>query len=148
MVVVLCFCLTLLASPFKSNSRLEAENAALRHQLIVLQRKVRGRVHLTNSDRLFFVQLYRWFPSVLKAMTIIQPETLVRWHRAGFRCYWRWKSRPQGGRPQIDTELRVLIRRVSVENPLWGAPRTQLAFLSSALKPRRGRRATLHETAT
>src|SRR5258705_3000462 len=51
------------------------------------------------------------------------PETLVHWHRAGFRCYWRWKSRPLGGRPQIDTELRVLIRRISVENPLWGAPR-------------------------
>jgi hypothetical protein len=87
MVALLCFFLTLLASPFKSNSRLEAENAALRHQLIVLQRKVRGRVHFTNSDRLFFVQLYRWFPSVLKAMTIIRPDTLVRWHRAGFRCY-------------------------------------------------------------
>ncbi len=70
MVALLCFFLALLASPFKSKSRLEAENAALRHQLIVLQRKVRGRVHFTNSDRLFFVQLYRWFPSVLKAMTI------------------------------------------------------------------------------
>src|SRR5216683_2361393 len=84
MVVVLCFFLALLTSPFKSKSRLEAENAALRHQLIVLQRKVRGRVHLTNSDRLFFIQLYRWFPSVLKAVTIIRPETIVRWHRAGF----------------------------------------------------------------
>jgi transposase InsO family protein len=61
--------------------------------------------------------------SILKVLAIIQPETLVRWHRAGFRCYWRWKSRPLGGRPQIDTELRVLIRRMSVENPLWGAPR-------------------------
>src|SRR6266446_5897868 len=70
MVALLCFFLALLASPFKSKSRLEAENAALRNQLIVLQRKVRGRVHFTNSDRLFFVQLYRWFPSVLKAMTI------------------------------------------------------------------------------
>src|SRR6201994_603321 len=59
----------------------------------------------------------------LKVLTIIRPETLVRWHRAGFRCYWHWKSRPQGGRPQIDTELRVLIRRMSMENPLWGAPR-------------------------
>src|SRR5258705_146236 len=67
--------------------------------------------------------LYRWFPSVLKAITIIRPETLVRWHRAGFRRYWRWKSRPLGGRPQIDAELRVLIRRMSVDNPLWGAPR-------------------------
>ena len=63
----------------------------LRQQLIVLQRRECGRVHFTNSDRLFFVQLYRWFPSVLKAMTIIRPETLVRWHRAGFRRYWRLK---------------------------------------------------------
>jgi hypothetical protein len=85
MVALLCFFLTLLASPLKSSSRLEAENAALRHQLIVLQRKVRGRVHFTNSDRLFFIQLYRWFPSILKTITIIRPETLVRWHRAGFR---------------------------------------------------------------
>jgi transposase InsO family protein len=113
----------LLASPFKSNSRLEAENAALRHQLIVLQRKVRGRVQFTHNDRLFFVQLYRWFPSILKAMTIIRPETLVRWHRAGFRRYWRWKSRNLGGRPRIDAGLRALIRRMSVENLLWGAPR-------------------------
>jgi transposase InsO family protein len=84
---------------------------------------VRGRVRLTNGDRLFFIQLYRWFPSVLKAITIVRPETLVRWHRAGFRRYWRWKSRSLGGRPQIDADLRALIRRVSVDNPLWGAPR-------------------------
>jgi hypothetical protein len=74
MIALLCFFLTLFASPFKSRSRLEAENAALRHQLIVLQRKVRRRVHLTNGDRLFLVQLYRWFPSVLKAITIIRPR--------------------------------------------------------------------------
>jgi len=107
----------------KSKSRLEAENAALRYQLIVLRRKVGGRVRLTNGDRLFFVQLYRWFPSVLKVITVIRPETLVRWHRAGFRRYWCWKSRPFGGRPQISAELRALIRRMSIENPLWGAPR-------------------------
>ena len=82
MIALLCFFLTLFASPFKSKSRLAAGNAALRHQLTILQRKVRGRVRLTNSDRLFLVQLYRWFPSVLKAITIIRPETLVRWHRA------------------------------------------------------------------
>ena len=105
MVALLCFLFALLASPFKSKSRLEAENAALRHQLAVLRRKVRGRLDFTNSDRLFFVQLYRWFPSILKAITIIRPETLVRWHRAGFRRYWRWKSRSSGGRPQIDAEL-------------------------------------------
>jgi hypothetical protein len=123
MIALLCFLLTLFASPFKSKSRLEAENAALRHQLIVLRRKTRGRVHLTNGDRLFLIQLYRWFPSVLKAVTIVRPETLVRWHRAGFRRYWRWKSRSLGGRPQIDAALRALIRRISAENPLWGAPR-------------------------
>jgi hypothetical protein len=119
MIGLLCFFLTLFVSLFKSKSRLEAENAALRHQLIVLQRKVRGRIQLTNGDRLFFVQLYRWFPSVLKAITIIRPETVVRWHRAGFRRYWRWKSRSLGGRPQIDAELRALIRQMSADNPLW-----------------------------
>src|SRR5215813_10903638 len=123
MIGLLCFVLAVLASPFKSKMRLQAQNAVLRQQLNVLRRRLHGRVRLTNHDRLFFVQLYRWFPSILQVLTIIRPETLVRWHRAGFRCYWRWKSRPQGGRPQIDTELRLLIRRMSVENPLWGAPR-------------------------
>ena len=122
MIGLFCFVLAVLASPFKSKLRLEAENAVLRHQLIIVRRRLHGRVRLTNHDRLFFIEVYRWFPSILKVLTIIRPETLVGWHRAGFRSYWRWKSRPQGGRPQIDTELRVLIRRMSVENPLWGAP--------------------------
>jgi transposase InsO family protein len=123
MFALFCFVLAILASPFKSKSRLEAENAALRHQLIVLRRKVQGRIRLRNNDRWFLIQLYRWFPSILQVVTIVQPETIVRWHRAGFRCYWRWKSRPQGGRPQIETDLRALIRQMSIENPLWGAPR-------------------------
>jgi hypothetical protein len=123
MIALFCLLLTLFASPLKSKSRLEAENAALRHQLIILRRVVRGRVRFTNGDRLFLILMYRWFPSILKAITIIRPETLVRWHRAGFRRYWRWKSCSLGGRPQIDADLRTLIRRVSVENPLWGAPR-------------------------
>src|SRR5476649_1139614 len=123
MIGLLCFVLAVLASPFKSKMRLEAENAVLRHQLIVLRRKLRGRVQLANSDRWFFVQLYRWFPSILQVLTIIRPETLIRWHRSGFRCYWRWKSRSLGGRPQIEAGLRALIRRMSIENPLWGAPR-------------------------
>jgi hypothetical protein len=122
MIALFCLFLALFASPFKSKSRLEAENAALRHQLVILRRKMRGRVRLTNGDRWFFIQLYRWFPSVLKAITIVRPETLVRWHRAGFRRYWRWKSRFLGGRPQIDADLRALIRRMSADNPLWGAP--------------------------
>src|SRR5260370_16167595 len=119
MIRLLCLMRGGLASLFGSELRLEAENAVLRHQLIVWRRRLHGRVRLTSHDRWFFIQLYRWFPSIMKVLTIIQPETLVRWHRAGFRCYWRWRSRPQGGRPQIDTELRVLIRRMSVENPLW-----------------------------
>src|SRR5664279_4654287 len=123
MYALLCFILAVMALPFKSKSRLEAENAALRHQLIVLRRKVHGRVRLTNSDRWFFTQLYRRFPSILTVLTIIRPETLVRWHRAGFRRYWQWKSRPLGGQPHIENDLRALIRRMSTDNPLWAAPR-------------------------
>ena len=123
MVALLWLLLMLLALPFKSMGRLEAENMALRHQLAILRRKVPGRVQPTNGDRWFLIQLYRWFPSVLNAIKIIRPETLVRWHRAGFRRYWRWKSGSSGGRPPIDSELRALIRRMSVDNPLWSAPR-------------------------
>jgi hypothetical protein len=115
--------LAVLTSPLKSRLRLEAENAALRHQLMVLRRRLQGRIRITNHDRWFFIQVYRWFPSILSVLTIVRPETLVRWHRVGFCCYSRWKSRSSGGRPQIDTELRVLIRRIIIENPLWGAPR-------------------------
>lgn len=123
MTGLFCFALAVLESPFKSKLRLEAENAVLRHQLIVLRHRLHGRVRLTNQDRCFLIRLYRWFPSILQVLTIIRPETLLRWHRAGFRCYWRWKSRRRGGRPQIKAELRALIRRMSIENPLWGAPR-------------------------
>src|SRR3954452_2387197 len=125
MIALLIFLLRLMTVPFKSTGRLEAENAALRQQLAVLHRQLRGRVQFTNGDRLFFIQLYRWFPSVLKVMTIVRPETLVRWHRAGFRRYWRWKSSSVGGRPQINAELRALIRQMSSENVHWGAPRIQ-----------------------
>jgi hypothetical protein len=123
MIGLLCFALAVLVAPFKSEVRLEAENAVLRDQLLVLKRRLNGRIRLTNHDRWFLIQLFRWFPSILQVLAIIRPEALVRWHGAGFRCYWRCTSRPQGGRPQIDTELRGLIRRMSVENPLWGATR-------------------------
>ena len=129
MIGLLLFVLAILASPIKSKSRLEAENAVLRHQLIVLKRK--GRVRLANNDRWFFFQMYRWFPSILQVLTIIRPKTLLRWHRAGFRRYWRWKSRSLGGRPQIEAELRRLIHSMSVENPLWGAPRIHASCSSS-----------------
>src|SRR6266508_1146677 len=123
MIGLLCFVVAVLASPFKSKIRLEAENATLRHQLVVLRRQLKGRARLTNDDRWFFVQLYRWFPSILPVLMIIRPETMVRWHRAGFRRYWRWQSRRRGGRPPIEAELRALIRQMSTENLLWGAPR-------------------------
>src|SRR4029079_18710482 len=102
MVALIFFLLALFISPFKSKSRLEAENAALRHQLAVLRRKVRGCVRFTNDDRW-------WFPSILKTIAIIRPETIVHLRRAGFRRYWRWKSRSLGGRPQIDADLHALI---------------------------------------
>src|ERR1700745_1440106 len=123
MIGLLCFVLAVLASPFKSKIRLEAENATLRHQLVVLRRKLSGRAHLTNNDRWFLVQMYRWFPLILEVVTIVRPETLMRWHRAGFRRFWRWKSNSRGGRPRIEIDLRALIRQMSTENLLWGAPR-------------------------
>jgi hypothetical protein len=123
MIALLWLVLGILASPFKSKCRLELENATLRHQVMVLRRQTRGRIRLTNPDRLFLVQLYRWFPSMLQVLAIVQPETVIRWHRAGFRSYWRWKSRRRGGRPIIGSDLRLLVRRMSIDNPLWGAPR-------------------------
>ena len=120
MVALLSLFLNLLISPLKSTSRLEAENAALRQQLVVLQRKVRGRIQFAIGDRLFFILLYRLFPSVLKVMTIVRPEC----PGTSFRRYWRWKSRVRG-RPPVSAELRALIRQMSLENVLWGAPRIQ-----------------------
>jgi hypothetical protein len=115
-VGVLCDC-------FKSRRRLEAEILVLRHQLNVLQQRAPRRLQLHWADRALFVWLYRRWPRILDAVTIVRPETVVRWHRMGFTAYWRWKSRPRGGRPQIGKEVRYLIRRMSFENPLWGAPK-------------------------
>ena len=112
----------LLCDRFKSRRRLEAEVLVLRHQLNVLQLRAPHRLYLTWIDRALFVWLYRGYPCILDAITILRPETIVRWHRKGFATFWRWKSRPLGGRPQIDKEVRDLIRRMSFENPLWGAP--------------------------
>src|ERR1700736_2613367 len=147
MIGLLCFVLAVLASPFKSKLRLEVENAVLRHQLNVVRRRLPGRVRLTNHDRWFLIQLYRWFPSILQVLTIIRPETLVRWHKAGFRCYWRWKSPPLGGRPQIETKLRALIRRMSMENPLWGAPRIHGELLKLGFEIAQSRRQVHGQTA-
>jgi transposase InsO family protein len=113
----------IVVSPFKTKARLEAEINMLRHQLNVPRRCVPLKPKLRPTDRLFFVWFYRLFPSALNAVAIVQPETIVRWHRAGFRLYWRWKSRSRGGRPKVPIEIRRLIRQMSLANRLWGAPR-------------------------
>jgi hypothetical protein len=107
-----------LAAPFRTQAQLEAEITLLRHQLNVLRRQDSTRPRLTAADRLLFVWLCRLFPSLRSAITIVQPETVLRWHRSGFRLYWRWKSRSRGGRPKAPIEVRNLIRRMSLENPV------------------------------
>jgi transposase InsO family protein len=113
----------LLQLRFRSRASVDAENVVLRHQLGVLRRKKPVRLRLTDWDRLAFILLYRLFPSVLETIVVVKPETVVRWHRAGIKMFWRWKSHNIGGRPKIDLETRHLIRKISRENPLWGAPR-------------------------
>jgi hypothetical protein len=113
----------LLLGLVRSRTSLRAENLALRHQLNVLHRTLPKRAVFSNLDRLIFVCLYRFAPRIRKAFTIVQPETVIRWHRAGFRSFWRWKSSRRVGRPQVSSEVRRLIREMSLANPLWGAPR-------------------------
>ncbi len=123
MIGMITLVLAAVLSLFKRRARLEAENVALRHQLNILTRSAPCRVYLTNMDRWLLVWLYWLCPSVLNAICLVRPETIVRWHRQGFRAYWRWRSRSGPGRPKIDKEVRDLIRQISIANPLWGAPR-------------------------
>src|SRR6266851_8907446 len=106
MIALLSLFLHILFSPFKTQARLEAEISVLRHQLNILRRQVPSKPRLTVADRLIFVWLYRLFPSVLSAISIIEPKTVIRWHRMGFRLYWRWKSRSHGGRPKVSAQIR------------------------------------------
>jgi hypothetical protein len=108
---------------FRSRAALQAEIVVLRHQVNVLRRKSPKRLVFSNIDRLVFAGLYGLMPSVRNALKILKPATVIAWHRAGFRAYWRWKSRPRGGRPPASPEVRKLIREMSIANPLWGAPR-------------------------
>ena len=112
-------------------AHLAVENLALRQQLAVLKQSVR-RPRLRPRDRVFWVWLSRFWSNWRCALAIVQPDTVVRWHRQGFKLYWRWKSRPgKPGRPPIEREVRDLIRQMSKENPTWGAPRivSELALL-------------------
>jgi len=109
--------LHVLAAPLRTQAQLEAEVTLLRHQLNVLRRQAPSKPRLTAVDRLLLVWLWRLFPSLRRAITIVQPDTVLRWHRSGFRLYWRWKSRSRSGRPRVPVEVRSLIRRLSMENP-------------------------------
>ena len=111
-------------SVLRSRWDLALENVALRQQLMVLRRQP-GQVRLKDSDRLFWVWFHRLWPGWRQALVLVQPATVVDWHRRGFRAYWRWKSRARGGRPRIDPSVRQLIRHMWNSNPTWGAPRIQ-----------------------
>ena len=115
---VLSFLRLLLAA----RSEIVLENVALRHQVCVLSRRSQ-RPRLRCHDRVFWVWLSRLWSGWRTALVIVRPETVVRWHRQGWRLYWRWKSRRKTGRPSTNADLRKLIRRMALENPLWGAPR-------------------------
>src|ERR1700737_1892584 len=107
----------------RSRAALEAEIWTLRQQINVLRRTAPKRLSFSVFDRLVFVGFYRLFPKIRDALAIVKPDTIVGRHRAGFRLYWRWKSRRRSGRPKVPLEIRRLIREMSIANPLWGAPR-------------------------
>lgn len=123
MVTILRSLATASVSLFWSRAKLHHEILILRHQLNILRRAAPQRVALTNVDRLLLVWSFRVWPCVLEAVRIVRPVTIVRWHRQGFRAYWRWRSRARPGRPRVPKDVRDLIREISLANPLWGAPR-------------------------
>src|ERR1700716_3470107 len=126
---------------FRSRVSLEAEILILRHQLNIQRRHVPKRVAFSAMDRLIFVGLYRLVPNTIKALTIVKPDTVIRWHRAGFRSYWRWKTRHRCGRPTGPLEIRRLIRGMSIANPLGGELSVSMESYSSSAS-RSARRAS------
>src|SRR5260221_3487230 len=136
MIEFLRLILDIMASLFKLRTKLVAEILVLRQQINVLRRQVSKRPQLSNTDRFLFVWLYRWFPSILRAIAILRPETIIRWHRGGFRTYWRSRSGNRVGRPRISAELRKLIGEMSRANHLWGAPHIHGVNLIWKAKPK------------
>ena len=134
MLVILHSLGMFVADLFKSRWRLEAENLFLRHQLSIASRRAPPRLRLCGSDRALLVWMTRLWPGLLGVVNVVQPETILRWHRAGFRAFWRWKSRNSAGRPKIDRGLRDLIQRMSKENPQWGASRIHGELLMLGFK--------------
>jgi hypothetical protein len=121
--------LTQLVFSLRARVELQIENLVLRHQIEILKRTARKRARLSKTDRLIFTWLLRLWPKSAQLVRIVHPKTLVRWHRQGFRLYWRWKSRRRGGRPRAPDETRALVRQMTAQNPLWGAPRIHGEFL-------------------
>ena len=134
MIAIGLLLVRMLCDYFKPRQQLEAEILVLRHQLNVLQQRAPRRPHLRWVDRALFIWLYRRCPRILNAITIVRPETVLRWHRMGFAAYWRWKSRSAGGRPRIAKAVRDLIRRMSLENPLWGATKIHGELLKLGIR--------------
>src|SRR5215470_16593669 len=122
---------------FRSRCDTALEVLALRQQVAVLKRK-RPWPTLNSLDRLFWTLLHRCWSRWADVLVLVKPETVVGWHRAGFRLYWRWRSRPRGGRPKIDAEVRALIRCLANENASWGAPRIHGELLKLGLPSRSG----------
>jgi hypothetical protein len=124
MKAVLSSVISMLRSCFQTRTSMQIELLALRHQLVVLQRRTKKRPNLRIADRLLWVMLSRVWGQWRSALVIVKPETVIAWQRKGFRLYWRWKSRAgKSGRPYVSLEIRELIRQMSTANPLWGAPR-------------------------
>jgi putative transposase len=124
MLTLLLVLLSTLRVSLRSRAALQAEILALRHQLLVLQRSTRGRrLRVRAADRLFWVWLSRLWRGWRRSLRIFKPETVIAWNRKGFRLYWTWKSRACGGRPTTTHQIRALIRKMSLANPRWGAPR-------------------------
>jgi hypothetical protein len=121
----------------RSRADTALEVLALRQQIAVLKRK-RPRPALNSLDRFFWTTLRRSWSRWIDVLVIVNPETVIGWHRTGFRLYWRWRSRPRGGRPKITEEIRVLIRRLAAENPDWGSPKSTANFRNSASSSRNG----------
>src|SRR3974390_3355389 len=130
MIPLLGLALTYVRDSFRSREMLKAENILLRHQLSVLRRKHPERVRLRWIDRALVAWLYKLFPTLLNAVLIVKPHTVIGWHRAGYRAWWRWKSKGPVGRPKIDRELRGLIRQMCRDNPLC-LPKTQSVRLAA-----------------
>jgi putative transposase len=124
MGTILSAVVSIFAFRFRNRASLELKLIALQHQLAVLHRQRPGRPQLSSLDRLLWVWVYRIWPQVIDAMVLVKPATVVQWHRKGFRLLWRWRS-PRPGRPKIGAEIRTLIRRMSKDNPLWGAVCTE-----------------------